>query len=106
MAALNADDRIERATALSGWPVLCFLAGTVQQYDRVPGAGGKPLRNDAVSSSPSRASGTQVLAVASPRESIVVGVSGGRRNPAAAVALDGRLLAFCEQERLTRIRGG
>ena len=45
-------------------------------------------------------------AVASSRKSIVVGISGGRRNPAAAVAVDGRLLAFCEQERITRIRGG
>ena len=45
-------------------------------------------------------------AVAAARQSIVVGISGGRRNPAAAVAVDGRLLAFCEQERLTRIRGG
>jgi carbamoyltransferase len=37
--------------------------------------------------------------------SVVVGISGGRRNPAAAVAVGGRLLGFCEQERLTRIRG-
>ena len=37
--------------------------------------------------------------------SIAVGISGARRNPAAAVAVDGRLRAFCEQERLTRIRG-
>jgi len=36
----------------------------------------------------------------------VVGISGGRRNPAAAIAVDGRLLASCEQERLTRVRGG
>jgi carbamoyltransferase len=35
----------------------------------------------------------------------VVGISGARRSPAAAVALGGRLAAFCEQERLTRIRG-
>lgn len=34
-----------------------------------------------------------------------VGISGARRNPAAAVAVDGRLRGFCEQERLTRIRG-
>jgi carbamoyltransferase len=45
-------------------------------------------------------------AVAASRQSIVVGISGGRRNPAAAVAVDGRLLAFCEHERITRIRGG
>ena len=36
---------------------------------------------------------------------VVVGISGGRRNPSAAVAVGGRLLGFCEQERLTRIRG-
>jgi carbamoyltransferase len=41
-----------------------------------------------------------------PAPSIVVGISGARRNPAAAVAIDGCLVAFCEQERLTRIRGG
>lgn len=38
-------------------------------------------------------------------ESVLVGISGARRNPAAAVASGGRLLGFCEQERLTRIRG-
>jgi len=37
---------------------------------------------------------------------VVVGISGGKRNPAAAVAVGGRLVAFCEQERLTRVRGG
>jgi carbamoyltransferase len=36
---------------------------------------------------------------------MVIGVSGARRNPAAAVAMAGRLEAFCEQERLTRHRG-
>ena len=36
--------------------------------------------------------------------SVVVGISGARQNAAAAVAVDGRLEAFCEQERLTRIR--
>jgi carbamoyltransferase len=36
---------------------------------------------------------------------VVVGVSGARRNAAAAVACDGQLLGVCEQERLTRIRG-
>jgi carbamoyltransferase len=36
---------------------------------------------------------------------VVVGVSGVRRNAAAALAIDGRLHAFCEQERLTRVRG-
>jgi carbamoyltransferase len=38
-------------------------------------------------------------------EPLVVGVSGARRNAAAAVASGGRLLGVCEQERLTRIRG-
>jgi carbamoyltransferase len=37
--------------------------------------------------------------------SALVGVSGARRNPAAATAVNGQLLAFCEQERLSRIRG-
>jgi carbamoyltransferase len=36
---------------------------------------------------------------------IVVGISGARRNPAAAVAVGGKLVGFCEEERLTRIRG-
>jgi carbamoyltransferase len=40
------------------------------------------------------------------RSAVVVGIGGGRRNPAAGVAVDGRLLAFCEHERITRIRGG
>jgi carbamoyltransferase len=40
------------------------------------------------------------------QSAVVVGISGARRNPAAAVAVGGRLHAFCEQERLTRIRGG
>ncbi len=35
---------------------------------------------------------------------LVVGVSGWRKNGAAAVVLDGRLAAFCEHERLTRVR--
>src|SRR5262245_22861423 len=33
-----------------------------------------------------------------------IGVSGGDRNAAAALAVDERLIAFCEQERVTRIR--
>lgn len=33
-----------------------------------------------------------------------VGIGGSRRNAAAAVAVDGRLEAFCEQERVTRVR--
>jgi hypothetical protein len=36
---------------------------------------------------------------------VVMGISGAHRNPAAAVAVGGRLRGFCEQERLTRIRG-
>jgi carbamoyltransferase len=36
---------------------------------------------------------------------VVVGISGARRNPAAAVAVGARLRGVCEQERLTRIRG-
>ena len=41
---------------------------------------------------------------APPACDLVVGVSGWRKNGAAAVVLDGRLEAFCEQERLTRVR--
>jgi len=37
-------------------------------------------------------------------DALVVGVSGARRNAAAAVATGGRLLGVCEQERLTRVR--
>lgn len=35
----------------------------------------------------------------------VIGISGARRNPAAAIVVDGHLRGFCEQERLSRIRG-
>jgi carbamoyltransferase len=35
----------------------------------------------------------------------VIGISGARRNPAAALAVGGQLVGFCEQERITRIRG-
>ncbi len=63
------------------------------------------LNDDAPARRPGDASKAD-RAVAASRASIVVGLGGGRRNPAAAVAVDGRLLAFCEQERLTRIRGG
>jgi carbamoyltransferase len=35
---------------------------------------------------------------------LVVGVSGVRENAAVAAVLDGRLVAVCEQERLTRVR--
>jgi carbamoyltransferase len=42
----------------------------------------------------------------SSREStLVVGVSGARRNASVAAASDGQLLAVCEQERVTRVRG-
>ena len=36
---------------------------------------------------------------------LTVGVSGARRNAAAAACEDGVLTAFCEQERLSRVRG-
>lgn len=36
---------------------------------------------------------------------ITVGIAGARRNAAAAVCVDGTLVACCEQERLTRVRG-
>ena len=64
------------------------------------------LNDDTRAGRKADASKTDRNAVATSRASIVVGLGGGRRNPAAAVAVDGRLLAFCEQERLTRIRGG
>ena len=35
---------------------------------------------------------------------VVVGISGARRNAAAAVSVDGEIRAVCEQERLTRVR--
>ena len=37
--------------------------------------------------------------------SAVVGLSGARRNAAAALAVDGECRAFCELERVTRVRG-
>src|SRR6187401_734806 len=37
--------------------------------------------------------------------SVVVGLSGARRNAAAALAVDGECRAFCELERVTRVRG-
>jgi len=37
--------------------------------------------------------------------SLTLGVSGVRRNAAVAACVDGRLTAFCEQERVTRMRG-
>ena len=42
---------------------------------------------------------------AQPAGTVVVGISGARRNAAAAIAVDGRLGGFCEEERITRIRG-
>ena len=37
--------------------------------------------------------------------SIVIGIGGARRNASAALAIDGRLIAACEEERFTRVRG-
>jgi predicted NodU family carbamoyl transferase len=37
--------------------------------------------------------------------STIVGISGAKRNACAAVSVDGRIRAACEQERLTRVRG-
>ena len=37
--------------------------------------------------------------------SIVVGIGGARRNASAALAIDGRVIAACEEERVTRARG-
>ena len=37
--------------------------------------------------------------------SIVVGVGGARRNASAALAIDGRLVAVCQEERVARTRG-
>ena len=37
--------------------------------------------------------------------SIVVGIGGARRHASAALAIDGRLVAACEEERFTRARG-
>jgi carbamoyltransferase len=38
------------------------------------------------------------------RGSLLLGISGARQNAAVAAVVDGRLAAFCEQERVTRIR--
>ncbi len=40
-----------------------------------------------------------------PSDSVVIGVSGANRNAAAALSVGGQLRGFCEQERLTRVRG-
>src|SRR2546422_3003678 len=37
-------------------------------------------------------------------DTLIVGVSGARQNAAVAACVDGELRAFCEQERLTRVR--
>ena len=37
--------------------------------------------------------------------SAVLGISGAKRNAAAAICVDGQIRAACEQERLTRVRG-
>ncbi len=39
-----------------------------------------------------------------PLSTKVVGISGARQNAAAAVCVNGRLHAFCEQERVSRVR--
>ena len=38
------------------------------------------------------------------RGTLLLGISGTRQNAAAAAVIDGRLAAFCEQERVTRVR--
>src|SRR3954465_1416106 len=35
---------------------------------------------------------------------LIIGVSGARRNAAAAAVVNGRLVGFCEQERVIRVR--
>ena len=35
----------------------------------------------------------------------VLGISGATRDACAAICIDGQVLAACEQERLTRVRG-
>jgi carbamoyltransferase len=57
------------------------------------------VQNSRVSNSRNHKSGAR-------GSTVVVGISGGKRNPAAAVAVGGELVGFCEQERLTRVRGG
>ena len=37
--------------------------------------------------------------------SLAIGIGGARRNLGAALAIDGRLVAACQEERLTRVRG-
>jgi carbamoyltransferase len=41
---------------------------------------------------------------AAPAGTLLIGVSGARQNASAAAVIDGRLVAFCEQERVTRVR--
>ena len=40
----------------------------------------------------------------SPTGTVVAGVGGARRNASVALCIDGQLRAFCEQERVTRVR--
>jgi len=53
----------------------------------------------AASAEPSRSAGGAASA-----RSLVAGISGLRQNAAVAIASGGSLLAFCEQERITRVR--
>jgi carbamoyltransferase len=62
-------------------------------------------RTDRIGAHTPLAAGEPMRHPSSGPASIVVGVSGARRNPSAAIAVDGNLAAFCEQERFTRIRG-
>ena len=54
---------------------------------------------------PSR-SGALILDRGAARDpgTLLLGISGARQNAAAAAIVDGRLAAFCEQERVTRVR--
>ena len=47
---------------------------------------------------------TVTLPAYAPATSVVVGISGAKQNAAAALVVDGELRAFCEQERVTRVR--
>jgi carbamoyltransferase len=58
------------------------------------------LRTPTAPSEP--AGGTR--AVPAPAGDVVVGIGGGRQNAGVAAVVDGRLKAFCEQERVTRTR--
>ena len=49
-------------------------------------------------------SGTAGQATLGRTRTLVVGISGARQNAAASAAVSGRLVAFCEQERMKRVR--